>query len=530
MTFKYWKKPDPKIYEFTAFTADDLFGSLHPSSGQKFDMPICPTVTFNVKDDDGHLNDEKWGGTKSEDRSYQTADIAIDGGGSVSAARVFADGFVKVKDLNTGHHYKLIKISVDSRDQDGGNPDSLQTYYTFKGDVPPPGANLKVWYASGHGFDVDYKWLGAGDRWELDENCAYHIEAEDMQMHGFKKAWFKGAASGDKVVKTFKMGTLTTVFAGEDGTYDLDLTVIDENDGQGTIIIKVNGVEVETFTLDQDTGGNGTLHDFKKRGEFRDLEIDGVELTKGDKIEIIGIKDHYEFVRIDKLSLTQQKNADPDAAADTIVVVADGSGISGDPLLLNDVDTDGDPISIVSVGGVGVNTPFDVTTDTLGGTVNISVDDAGAVTLNSVSGLIGVGQGETDTASFEYTITDGNGGMDTVTVSLNVEGVNDAPTITTTQTLFEIGFDEAFNIGAEVADVDATDPDLNDTIVYTIDPLSDDAEFFEIDADGKITTNQIIPAFGDLNEDSDYEITVIAMDDFGASDTIDLTLDLVLSA
>ncbi|WP_144435249.1 cadherin-like domain-containing protein, partial [Tropicibacter naphthalenivorans] len=88
-------------------------------------------------------------------------------------------------------------------------------------------------------------------------------------------------------------------------------------------------------------------------------------------------------------------------------------------LLANDTDPDGDALSISAVSassalGAAV---------TLNGDGSVSYDPTGAAALAALA------DGQELTDSFTYTITDGNGGFDTATVSLTVVGTNDAPVV-----------------------------------------------------------------------------------------------------
>ena len=90
--------------------------------------------------------------------------------------------------------------------------------------------------------------------------------------------------------------------------------------------------------------------------------------------------------------------------------------IDASQLLKNDTDVEGDALSIASVAA----------TSTLG--ASITIDDAtGNVVYNPTVALQYLSAGEIKTDTFEYTISDGNGGFDTAKVSLTVAGMYDAP-------------------------------------------------------------------------------------------------------
>ncbi|MCE8514535.1 tandem-95 repeat protein, partial [Ruegeria pomeroyi] len=97
-------------------------------------------------------------------------------------------------------------------------------------------------------------------------------------------------------------------------------------------------------------------------------------------------------------------NDDPIAAPDTFVVGEDGS-VAGS-VLENDSDIEGDALAVV------------LTTAPTHGTLTMLPD--GRFTYAPDANFTG-------TDSFVYTVSDGNGGADTATVTVTVTGVNDAP-------------------------------------------------------------------------------------------------------
>ena len=82
-------------------------------------------------------------------------------------------------------------------------------------------------------------------------------------------------------------------------------------------------------------------------------------------------------------------------------------------LLANDTDADGDTLTIASVDGSSAN----------GATVMLA---AGQIVYNPrlATTLLELGPGESLVDTFTYTVSDGNGGTDTATVSVTVDGTN----------------------------------------------------------------------------------------------------------
>ena len=97
----------------------------------------------------------------------------------------------------------------------------------------------------------------------------------------------------------------------------------------------------------------------------------------------------------------------PPDAVDDAANVAEDSGANAIDVLANDTDPNLDPLTIISVTQ-GTNGSVAIT----GGGTSVSYSPA--------PDFFG-------SDSFTYTISDGNGGMDTATVSVNVTNVNDAP-------------------------------------------------------------------------------------------------------
>ena len=110
------------------------------------------------------------------------------------------------------------------------------------------------------------------------------------------------------------------------------------------------------------------------------------------------------------------------------------------PVLANDVDLDGDPLTVTNVSAVN-------------GTVTINPD--GTITYTPNLDFFG-----TDTIT--YTISDGNGGTSTATVAVTVRNVNEVPVD---------GNEEVFGIGGAETIIDVlangSDPDGDPLSVFT---------------------------------------------------------------
>jgi VCBS repeat-containing protein len=102
-----------------------------------------------------------------------------------------------------------------------------------------------------------------------------------------------------------------------------------------------------------------------------------------------------------------------------LISVNEGSGI--------DSDLDGDLLTLVSVDGVTAN-PITTSLPATYGTLTFNTGGGYTYSLdNTNSAVQALGVGETLTETFDYVVSDGNGGSDTATLTITINGNNDAP-------------------------------------------------------------------------------------------------------
>ncbi len=130
-----------------------------------------------------------------------------------------------------------------------------------------------------------------------------------------------------------------------------------------------------------------------------------------------------DFVEIEEI-IGDEVNRGPDAEADGFDAGEDDpAGVIGN-VLDNDSDPDGDPLQVFKVGGDEANLGQPTAGDN-GGLITIDAD--GTVTFDPNGDFEALGEGETAETTITYMVSDGNGGMDTETVTITVTGVNDGP-------------------------------------------------------------------------------------------------------
>jgi VCBS repeat-containing protein len=164
-------------------------------------------------------------------------------------------------------------------------------------------------------------------------------------------------------------------------------------------------------------------------------------------------------------------------------------------VLGNDTDVENDPLTITQINGQPTGSPVQVT-DTSGAVLgSVTLNANGTLTFDPTTGYSGV-------AKFNYTITDGNGGFSTTTVTVDVGAVNFPPQanpdvgITNEDTPLVVSAANGVILGAPGAD---TDPN-GDTLTVT------DVKFGS--TDGAVGT-PLAGAWGSLtlNADGSYTYT-----------------------
>jgi hypothetical protein len=167
----------------------------------------------------------------------------------------------------------------------------------------------------------------------------------------------------------------------------------------------------------------------------------------------------------------------PNAVADTAVLDEDG-GATPIPVLANDSDPDGDPLTITAAA------------DGAHGTVTITGGGSGLTYAPEVD--------YNGADSFTYTISDGQGGTDTATVSVTVSPVNDDP---------------------DADDDAATTPE---DAPVTIAVLANDSD---VDGDGLLLTEADEPQHGSVEiAPGSSELVYQPHADFNGSDVLEYTV------
>ncbi|MEM9059383.1 MAG: Ig-like domain-containing protein [Pseudomonadota bacterium] len=200
-----------------------------------------------------------------------------------------------------------------------------------------------------------------------------------------------------------------------------------------------------------------------------DLGVNGTVVTLSSdssnlSAAIQGALDTFTTIETATLTATVTGENDlPDAIDDVASVGEDNTIATTIDLTGNDSDPDlPDDLEILSID----------TTGTLG-SVTVNADND-SVNYDPNGAFESLGAGETAIDTFTYTVTDGNGGTDTATVSVTVNGANDGPTANADSAT--VGEDDTVATNIDLTGNDS-DPDL-----------TDDLEILSIDTTGTLGT------------------------------------------
>ena len=185
-------------------------------------------------------------------------------------------------------------------------------------------------------------------------------------------------------------------------------------------------------------------------------------------------------------------------------------------LLANDTDADGDTLTISAVDATSANGA----SITLNNDGTISYDPTGSATIQAL------GDDETLEDTFTYTISDGNGGTDTATVTVVVAGVNDAPTVTAIDvgTVSEDDAVQTIDLLAGTSDVEGDD--LSAINITVTDENGDAVAFTDI-GNGTISIDP--DQFSDVLDNGDSRTVTVSYDVSDGTDTTPNTATLVVT-
>lgn len=178
------------------------------------------------------------------------------------------------------------------------------------------------------------------------------IEAEDMTLTTYRTE-SGSSASGRKLISLRNaagpMGTASTVFAGEEGRYDVVIGYYDENDGVSQLQVSVGDVRMDKWNLNQNLGRGRA----SPQSLVRSTLATGVTLNQGTVIKIQGTANQAEWSRVDYIEFIpvgEQRRIKGTDAAKTLTGNALNNiinGFGGNDTLI------GRPGNDILIGGTG---------------------------------------------------------------------------------------------------------------------------------------------------------------------------------
>ena len=97
-------------------------------------------------------------------------------------------------------------------------------------------------------------------------------------------------------------------------------------------------------------------------------------------------------------------------------------------MLANDIDGDGDALTVTQVNGNVADVGSEITLPVSG--AKLTLQSSGDFVYDPFDAFDYLDAGQSALDSFTYQVDDGNGGTDTATVTIRISGINDAPAIT----------------------------------------------------------------------------------------------------
>ncbi|MBG6157185.1 hypothetical protein IWQ52_002397, partial [Labrenzia sp. EL_159] len=166
--------------------------------------------------------------------------------------------------------------------------------------------------------------------------------------------------------------------------------------------------------------GNFSDYSFAVSGSFLqviNVAVDLVEFT----VEWLGFADQTVSHQSILDSLEADTNSAPDAENDSYSVGEDGL-LSGQNLLANDTDADGDGMSVASINGSSASVGSQIVLDS-GALLTVNAD--GTFSYDQNGAFDHLGDEETATETFSYVASDGEGNSEPATVTITIEGSHD---------------------------------------------------------------------------------------------------------
>ncbi|MCG6560295.1 tandem-95 repeat protein, partial [Ruegeria sp. 1NDH52C] len=295
---------------------------------------------------------------------------------------------------------------------------------------------------------------------------------------------------------TLAAGTLLATEGG--GAVSLNLATlgddVDSDDDANSLTYAVTGQPSEgSATV------NGTMLTFDPGDDFQDLAVGE---TQQVSIQVTAT-DSHNATAVNNVTVTVTGVNDAPVATNFATTVTEDSGANAINVFSNVSDVDGDDLEIVSVSTAGSGTVVVMHNGTPGDTTDDFITYQPSADFNGVE-------------SISYTVSDGNGGSDTGTITVTVEAVNDPP----------VANDDTFNgtedqpITGSVLTNDTDDGDINPAPLVVSSYTQPGNGTVTVASNGSFTYT---PSQNFSGQDS---FTYTVVDGVGATDTATVILNL----
>jgi VCBS repeat-containing protein len=407
-----------------------------------------------------------------------------------------ADGYFTTEDED----FEVSQPGVLSNDQDDRLSDLVVSQWTYDSTANSPGSSIVIGIAALTVNADGSVSLAVNDEWQ-------DLAAGESEVITFEYLVqdFHGEPSESPAVVTITINGVNDAPTVTAATFS-----VDENLGNGTVVGTVDATDVDS-TVDAFaiTAGNGS-----GAGAFA-IDSSG-EITVNDSTQL-------DYETTPSFSLTVEAT-DSDSATGSNTITIDLINVNEPPTVTAATFSVDENSGNGTVVGTVVATDVDSTVDAFAITAGngsgagaFAIDSSGEITVNDSTQL----DYET-TPSFSLTVeaTDSDSATGSNTITINLNDVNDAPTVTAAT----FSVDENSGNGTVVGTVVATDVDSTvDAFAITAGNGSG-AGAFAIDSSGQVMVND--SAQLDYETTPSFSLTVEATDDDLATGSNTITINL----
>ena len=290
-------------------------------------------------------------------------------------------------------------------------------------------------------------------------------------------------------------------------TFDEDVTGVDVDD------LTVTGSLGSTLTLSNFTAVSATTYTVDVSGMSRGEKVTLKLTASGSDIEDTS---GNALVTNASAYVTYTKNTAPTAGADTATADEDDTAVIIDVL---DNDDDYDTSDTLSVSSVDA-------TSTKGATITLKSDGTLSYNASTSDTLGALADGESTTDTFQYTVSDGQGGTDTATVTVTITGVNDDP----------VAYSDTAKTDSDTAvDIDVlandTDADTSDTLsIASFDSTSEEGATITQNSDGTLNYDPTSSSTLSSTTDTVTDSFTYTLTDGNTGSTITGTVTVILNS